>query len=335
MGKSGTVIDGRDRWRFTLTGSEQQLDLKTLDLNGAIRAALGPNVPYEIAAIAPWRRTEATADTFKVGRVILAGDAAHTMSPTGGFGMNTSAPVMRLTSAGNLTPCSAAGAGRTIQFILRSSDGRWPFAMPKYRAATITSGSRRTRITRTSWTRQTLGGRARARIGQFLMTTLQEEWESLGVQLGYRYEGSPIVVADGTPQTADDPHVYIQTARPGSRAPHAWLADGRSTIDLFGRGFVLLRFCAPDLDASAFEAEAAAHGVPFSVVDIDDPKIAALYERKLVLIRPDGHSAWRLTQECAARCLAHVINTVRVAPQDKRATRDSSDDKSQSEVTVG
>ena len=98
---------------------------------------------------------------------------------------------------------------------------------------------------------------------------------------------------DGTPAPPDTTDTYTQTARPGSRAPHAWLADGRSTLDLFGRGFVLLRFGGADLAVTALQQAAAERGVPLAVVDIPEPAIAALYERRLVLVRPDGHTAWR------------------------------------------
>ncbi len=70
---------------------------------------------------------------------------------------------------------------------------------------------------------------------------MRHEWFANGVMLGYRYDNSPIVWPDGTPAPPDVSHPYTQTARPGARAPHVWLKDGRSTLDLFGRGFVLLR----------------------------------------------------------------------------------------------
>ena len=118
------------------------------------------------------------------------------------------------------------------------------------------------------------------------------EWENLGVTLGYRYENSPICVPDSSPPTPDQRSVYVPTSQAGHRAPHAWLPDGRSTLDLFGRSFVLLRFPgAPD--ASPFAAAASERGLPLEVVDIQDEAVARLYERKLVLVRPDGHSAWR------------------------------------------
>ena len=85
--------------------------------------------------------------------------------------------------------------------------------------------------------------------------------------------------------------MYEQTARPGSRAPHCWLADGRSTLDLFGAGFVLLRFA--DAETAGIETAAADAGMPLETVDIRDADIAAAYDAALVLVRPDGHVAWR------------------------------------------
>jgi hypothetical protein len=106
---------------------------------------------------------------------------------------------------------------------------------------------------------------------------------------------------------------YVPTARPGSRAPHAWLPDGRSTLDLYGRGFVLLRFDAGD--AHALEAAARAQHVPLAVHDIAAPAIAALYERKLVLVRPDGHVAWRGNEVSDA---SRIIATARGAEAPAR-----------------
>ncbi len=119
------------------------------------------------------------------------------------------------------------------------------------------------------------------------------EWRTLGIHLGYIYEDSPICVADGTKPPPGDPAVYAQTARPGARAPHAFLEDGSSTLDLFGRGFVLLRLGAAPPDPAALAAACAARAVPMAVVDIAELDIAALYGGALVLVRSDGHVAWR------------------------------------------
>jgi len=86
---------------------------------------------------------------------------------------------------------------------------------------------------------------------------------------------------------------YVPSTVPGVRAPHAALPDGRSTIDLFGRGFVLVRRGRDAPDGKALADAARKRGVPFRIETIDGPDVAALYERRLVLVRPDGHVGWR------------------------------------------
>src|SRR5262249_49769746 len=74
----------------------------------------------------------------------------------------------------------------------------------------------------------------RARLGRDLERDVGAMFRTIGMQIGYRYEGSPIVVPDGTPPVPDNPENFVASARPGSRAPHAPLRDGRSTLDLYG-----------------------------------------------------------------------------------------------------
>jgi hypothetical protein len=137
-------------------------------------------------------------------------------------------------------------------------------------------------------------GRAlRRRCGDALVRGVGRMFRTLGLQIGYRYDGSPICVPDGSAAPPDDPATYVPTARPGARAPHAFLADGRSTLDLFRRGFVLLRFGADAPDVAAFVEVARNRGLPLEVVTLHEPAAAALYARRLVLVRPDGHVAWR------------------------------------------
>ncbi len=137
------------------------------------------------------------------------------------------------------------------------------------------------------------GDEARAEFGRAYTEMMKREWFSIGIHLGYRYEGSPLIISDGTPEPPDEVMDYLPTARPGHRAPHAWLKDGRSTLDLFGRGFVLLRFGADPSNAANLIAAARNAQVPLEIIDIAEPAIAALYEKCLVLVRPDGHVCWR------------------------------------------
>jgi hypothetical protein len=137
------------------------------------------------------------------------------------------------------------------------------------------------------------GAATRERVGREFSEAMRREWFTLGAHLGYRYEGSPVCWPDGSEAPPDDPRSYTPTARPGHRAPHAFLADGRSTLDLFGRGFTLLGFDASAGEVAPLVAAAKEREVPLTFIAIDDPKIASLYQRKFLLVRPDGHVAWR------------------------------------------
>jgi len=135
-------------------------------------------------------------------------------------------------------------------------------------------------------------------------------WEPSGIQMGYRYDPSPIVIGDGTAAPADQAR-YVQSAQPGARAPHAWLEDGRSTLDLYGRGFVLLHFPqALERDVPILEIAARRCGLPLHLRYITNHSIAAWYEMPLVLVRPDGHVAWRGRTVNDAQS---IIDTVRGA----------------------
>jgi hypothetical protein len=165
------------------------------------------------------------------------------------------------------------------------------------------------------------GAATREKVGREFTEAMSREWHTLGIHLGYRYEGSPICWPDGTAAPPDDPRSYAPTARPGHRAPHAWLADGRSTLDLFGRGFTLLGFDAAERDAAPLIDAARTRKVPLTFATIAEPEIAALYERKFVLVRPDGHVAWRGDRMPDDPIC--VIDLVRGAPETAAAAKDS------------
>ena len=119
------------------------------------------------------------------------------------------------------------------------------------------------------------GAQARREMGEAIVASQTSVYVTDGTALGYVYDPSPICWGDGTPPAPASIMEYRPTTRPGARAPHAWLPDGRSTLDLFGRGFVLLRLgdAAPDPDAlaSAF----ARRGVPLAVVPSPMPASAS------------------------------------------------------------
>ena len=154
------------------------------------------------------------------------------------------------------------------------------------------------------------GAASRSRLGTLLVTENEKAWHPVGVHLGYHYSPSPIVVPDGTPRPPDDRADYVPSARPGARAPHVALADGRTVLDLFGDDFALLDFRGHG--APALQDAARARGVPLRVHALPQERAAArLYERRLVLVRPDGHVAWRADAEPDDP--AALIDTIRGA----------------------
>ena len=306
-----TVVDGHATWRLTVIGGAEKFDLDTFDPVAHVRRAIGrDDVAFELIAVKPWRRSQLMARTFRQGRILLAGDAAHTMSPTGGFGMNTGC-------------IDAVNLGWKLQAVLDGWGG--DALLDSYEAeqrpvvdrnALASTNNYDLWVGLKSMCAHVLedseaGAQARRDVGRLLKESLRSEWECLGVMLGYRYEDSPICIADGSPPPPDPVSEYHPTARPGSRAPHAWLPDGRSTLDLFGRGFVLLCFGGSHDDAQRLVLEADRQRVPLEVVEIAAPEIAALYERAFVLVRPDGHVAWR--GDAVPSDAASIIRRVRGA----------------------
>ena len=285
------TVDGKELWRLNIRNiKEEQLD--ALNAPEKLRAALGENVPFELLAVRPWTGHCVMAERYQHDRVFLAGDAAHLNWPAGGFGMNTGIG-------------DAVDIGWKLAAVLQGWAGprlldsytteRKPIAMINVNEAAEmrTSFDHQTpfspKIEEDSEEGRELREEARAAI----MRTRAKEFQhdSAGIELGYRYENSPICIADGTPPPPLDHGHYVPSTWPGSRAPHLWLKDGRSTLDLFGKGFVLLGFTKGP--TSSFTDAAQRAGVPLEVIGIDDEKVRPSYERNFVLVRPDGHVAWR------------------------------------------
>jgi hypothetical protein len=239
-----------------------------------------------------WTRRGVVAERYSQGPVHLLGDAVHQLSPTGALGMNTG-----IADAVDLSwKLAAAIEGWGGDGLLASYDAeRRPIGERNVRAATgYFEGHRDFEHGVEAIEDATKeGDEIRKRVGEQLMRDIARMFRTIGVQLGYRYDPSPICVPDGTPPPADEPETYVPTARPGSRAPHVWLADGRSTLDLFGHGFVLLRLGSEAPDPSALARAAAQRKMPLQIVTLPEPDVLRAYDRRLVLVRPDGHVAWR------------------------------------------
>lgn len=299
-------LDGKDLWRVTYplaAGEEPTPD----EVIATIRECAGlPDLAVMLRDARLWAGHTMVASSYRQGRVFLAGDAAHQMWPSGGHGMNTG-----LGDVHNL--------GWKLAAVLRGQAGGG--LLDSYQAERKPVAVRNT--SRAAFNYQAdlalptdailddpgaAGDAARAEVATQVAGTREREWRSLGVQLGYRYENSPVVVPGGSAGPPDEPTRYEPTCRPGHRAPHVELPDGRSVLDLFGGGFVLLQTTASAAPASAWTAAFRARGAPLEVADISGAQPGDAYPAELVLVRPDGFVAWSGKQ--AGADAADVADTV-------------------------
>jgi 2-polyprenyl-6-methoxyphenol hydroxylase-like FAD-dependent oxidoreductase len=304
IGPEGTwltivAVNGADRFRMSIVGSPDKVTHTEADIHAALWRAMGRDFDYEIQSVVRWVRRELVADRYGTNRVFIAGDAAHLMSPTGALGMNTG--IQDSVDLGWKLEAVLNGWGGAN--LLRSYEiERQPVALRNVKESSanldrmLSTRSRRPPPPEI-FQPGPAADAVRKDYGAWFTETMRHEWFMNGFHLGYRYDDSPIVWPDGTPAPPLETSTYTQTARSGARAPHVWLPDGRSTLDLFGRGFTLLRLDPNAPAGEGLQRAAIETGVPFRIVTLDQPEVLALYQSRLVLVRPDGHVAWRADAE--------------------------------------
>jgi 2-polyprenyl-6-methoxyphenol hydroxylase-like FAD-dependent oxidoreductase len=296
------AINGSDQWRMSVIGQrERRTEYSVAEITEIAHKLMGAPFPLEILSTLNWARTELVADCYQSGRVFLAGDACHLTSPTGGLGMNTGIGdavdlswklSARLEGWGGETLTDSYTVERrpVAQRITRFSTGNLEIMQGAKSDKRLLEDSAE-------------GESIRSRVGSALEQGMKREWYSMNMHLGYRYLDSPICVYnDQEERTVVDAEneqgsIYTPTSRPGARAPHVWLPGGRSILDLYGRTMVLLclgeDIAIADADADRFAKAADAISMPLNVERIREPEVVALYAMCFVLVRPDGHVAWR------------------------------------------
>jgi 2-polyprenyl-6-methoxyphenol hydroxylase-like FAD-dependent oxidoreductase len=287
-------IDGGAEFLFRTKAAAPNQPAEDDEIRAALDACAGRTIPADIVAHEPWTAGAAlVAERFQDRRVLLAGDAVHLFPPTGGFGMNTG-----LEDACNLAWKLAArvqgwGGPRLLETYEAE---RLPIALRNTGAARQLSININDVHAPAETEADTPEGAEARRAAAEKLANFAEQFGSLGVQLGARYDGSPVIVPDGTPP-ADDFAVYRPSSVPGGRAPHAWLDDehelGSSLYDRLGTGFTLLRLGPSAPTGGGMVDTADARGIPLTVLDVSEPEIRELYGCDLALIRPDQHIAWR------------------------------------------
>lgn len=253
------------RWVISLPDAAEDRDPQA-----TVRAVLGvPDLPIEVLGASHWTAAAQTAGRYSQGPVFLAGDAAHRFPPAGATGVSAA-----MHDVHNLAWKLAA--------VWRGHAG--PALLASYPAEREAVGHRNTDETGTAWARVFAANGA-----PFAGRSLAQ------IDMGYQYR-SAVITDDGSPGADPPGSDYQPTATPGCRAPHLWLDSGTSTIDLFDRNLVLLTAQpgAPWRDAAA--TASCALGIPVDSHIIANPGWPGRYgvtPAGAVLVRPDGHVAWR------------------------------------------
>lgn len=253
-----------------------------------LRAALGDDsVPVKIDSIMHWDAEADTAERFQRGRIFLAGDSAHVMPPHGGFGGNTG-----IQDAHNLA--------WKLAYVLKGLAGPqllFTYDPERRPAATLTVEQAYSRYI--------------TRAAPYLRSDDMQPLENdLNVECGYIYR-SAAVIPENPADTRAHTNPRESKGLPGTRAPHIWLQKGAeriSTLDLFGRNFVLLTGPQATAWSECASAAAGRSRVPLDIYAIGKSAAASnewldsdgefldacgISSTGAVLVRPDGFVAWR------------------------------------------
>ena len=281
-----TVGDPENPVTDVSTGLTEQ---RALEL---VRTALGTDsIPITIENIMRWEAAADTAEKLQQGRVFLAGDAAHVMPPSGGFG-------------GNVGVQDAHNLAWKLAFMLKGLAG--PRLLSSYEPERRRSGAFTVEQAYSRYVLRTAPHMSR--------DGLQPIAPDLNIEMGYIYH-SDAIVPEVPDEESNDTGVHVNPreskGRPGTRAPHVWVerrGEQISTLDLFGRNFALLAGPEGHVWVEAGCAASARDGADSMGIDLDVHRIGAsgltdpsgrftsaygITSAGAVLVRPDGFVAWR------------------------------------------
>jgi 2-polyprenyl-6-methoxyphenol hydroxylase-like FAD-dependent oxidoreductase len=253
---------------------------------------VGVPVRYEMLYCGEWRQNLLLATHYRSGRVFLAGDAVHLVIPAGGLGMNT-----------------GVGDAFDLSWKLAATLEGWggPALLDSYEIERRQVGERNIgasryatlgyRKWRSQWRAEigddTAAGQAvRDNLAEVADVEQRKVNEMIGAELGYRYVDSPIIdyIPGGPEHLFRD---YRPTSWPGARLPHVWLEDGTPIQDSIPNvGYTLLCLNGRH-GTTGLERSFRARSVPFGVMHVASEAAREIYERDLILLRPDMHVVWR------------------------------------------
>ena len=250
-------------------------------------------VKYEMLAVGQWKQNLLLADNYSQGRVFLAGDAVHLVIPTGGLGMNSGVG-------------DAIDLSWKLAATLQGWGGRQLLASYEIERRQIgarnVEASRHASRGRRAWRsaykpnlrdQTPEGAETRANLTAIANIEQRKSNEMIGAELGYRYEGSPVIWVEPGEGPEHEFMRYVPSSWPGSRLPHVWLEDGTALHDRIGEGYTLLRLAGSKAESAPLAKAFASYVAPFAVLDVGEQNPCDIYGYDLLLLRPDLHVVWR------------------------------------------
>ena len=311
--RSGNIyaIDGKEVWLIHNYLRDQEADFESVDRDWAIRAILGvdDDFEYEVMSKEDWFGRRLVSDKLQQGRVFVAGDAAHLWVPYAGYGMNAG-----LADASNLAWHLAAQLELWASPLALSAyqKERHPITEQVSRFAmnhAHAMSKRRREIPANLEDNTTEGEMARTTFGKDLYELKVQQYCCAGLNFGYFYDQSPIMLYDD--ETAPDYSMgsFTPSTVTGCRAPHFWLAEGRSLYDELGKAYTLLCLKPVEPSALAWLTNAAAQArMPLKIMDLSGlDNVPPAYKHPYVMVRSDAHTVWRgheVTQTLADELVA-------------------------------
>ena len=311
--RSGNIyaIDGKEVWLIHNYLRDNEADFESVDRDWAIRTILGvdANFQYEVMSKEDWFGRRLVSDKLQQGRVFVAGDAAHLWVPYAGYGMNAG-----LADAANLAWHLSAQIEAWASPLALSAyeKERHPITEQVSRFAMNHAhemSKRRREIPQQLEDSSPEGAAARTAFGQDLYNLNVQQYCCAGLNFGYFYDQSPVMVYDEEKAPDYSMGGFTASTVPGCRAPHFWLAEGRSLYDELGKGYTLLCFKANEESSVDCLTKAAAEaGMPLKILTVFGTlNVPAEYKHAFVMVRSDAHTVWRgheLTPSSAQQLVA-------------------------------
>ncbi|MFK0280895.1 FAD-dependent monooxygenase [Streptomyces sp. NPDC090499] len=313
-----------------------------------------PELEPTIHRVNRWSIESVVAERYRVGRILLAGDAAHRHSPATGLGLNTG-----VQDAHNLAwKLAAVLGGQASDTLLDSYESeRRPAGLRNVQWATFAAMNHdvllpamgltasmptqlRAAVIAQYFEDSPIGASRRARAAE-IFRTQRITYHAHNLELGFAYPAGAFV-PDGTPAPVADPmgSTYLPTSRPGHRLPHAWLErDGErlSTHDLTGPSSRFVLLVGPDGNAWRSAAEQLAHKYAVAIETVQlghggwtdpDGRWTALAEvdpAGAILVRPDNHVAWRSRTDSDSEGLSRAVESVLRGPTRSEERHDGNE----------